>query len=134
MIEEEKKTKNRKNKIKEADKIISEMNDISEEKIEVMRTKLEKCTSSVSDININGSHRLHAREEGLLLLAEMTSILDKGTEKLKDLYKKIPDEDRNLRIYFDKIYFKVGNQELIRKYDLTKQHINRIIKEIRKNL
>jgi len=110
------------------------MNNTSEEKVEMMRTKLEKCTSSVSDINVSGSHRLHAREEGLLLLAEMTSILDKGAEKLKDLYKKIPKEDRNLRIYFDKVYFKLSNKQLENKYGIGKRRINKIIEEIKEIL
>ena len=40
--------------IKEADKIIDEMNGATYEKAEMLRTKLEKCTSSFSDMRVDG--------------------------------------------------------------------------------
>ncbi len=120
--------------IKEADKIIEELDNVTYEKVEMIRTKLEKCTSSFSDIRVQGHGSGKAREDALLMLAEMTSILDKGMNELKNLYKRIPKEDRNLRIYFDKVYFRMSNKDLIIKYDLTKQQINRIIKKIKESM
>ena len=117
--------------IKEADKIIEEMNNINSESIEILRTKLEKCTSSVTDISVQGGRRLHTREEALLLLADMTSTVDKANELLYKLYNKIPLEKRNLRIYFDKVYFKMNNAQLQLKYGLTKSQINKIIKKVK---
>lgn len=118
--------------IKEADKIIEELNNINTEQVEMLRTKLTNCTSSVSDVSVQSSHKSHSREDALLLLAEMTSTLDKANELLYKLYNKIPLEKRNLRIYFDKVYFKMNNAQLQLKYGLTKQQINRIIKKIKK--
>ena len=118
--------------LKEADKIIDEMNGITDEAVEVLRTKLEKTTSNISEISVQGSHKMHSREDALLLLAEMTSMLDKTKEGLKNIYKRIPKEDRNLRIYFDKVYFKMGNAKLELKYGISKSQINKIIKKIKK--
>ena len=117
--------------IKKADEIISEMNNLTYEKAEMLRTNLEKCTSSVTDISVQGSHRLHTREEALLMLAEMTSALDKANEMLHKIYSSI--EDRDLKIYFDKVYFKMNNAQLELKYDIGKRQIQRIIKKIEKN-
>ena len=117
--------------IKKADEIISEMNNLTYEKAEMLRTNLEKCTSSVTDISVQGSHRLHTREDALLLLAEMTSMLDDAKNKLYKIYKNI--DDRDLRIYFDKVYFKLNNAQLQLKYNLTKSQINRIVKKVKEN-
>ena len=48
--------------IKEADKIIDEMNGATYEKAEMLRTKLEKCTSSFSDMRVDGSSKIHNRD------------------------------------------------------------------------
>lgn len=119
--------------LKEADEIIDEINGITDEAVEMLRTKLEKTTSSISDISVQGSHKMHSREDALLLLAEMTSMLDEAKEGLKGIYKRIPKEDRNLKIYFDKVYFKMNNAQLELKYGISKRQVNRIIKEIEKN-
>ena len=116
--------------IKEADKIIDELNNINAEQVETLRTKLEKCTSSVTDISVQGGRRLHSREDALLLLAEMDLMVDNSKEKIDDIYKKI--KDRNLKIYFDKVYYKMNNAKLQLKYGLTKSQINKIIKKIKK--
>lgn len=116
--------------IKEADKIIDEMNNVTYEKAEMLRTKLEKCTSSVTDISVQSSYKTHSREDALLLLAEMSSILDDSTQKLKDIYKKI--DNRDLRIYFDKVYFKLSNAQLELKWGIGKRQINKICKKIEK--
>ena len=117
--------------ITEADKIIDEMNNVTYDKVEMLRTKLEKCTSSVSDVSVQSSHKTHSREDALLLLAEMSSILDDSTQKLKEIYKKI--DNRDLRIYFDKVYFKLSNANLEIKYGLTRRQIQRIIKKVKNN-
>ncbi len=117
--------------IKEADKIIDEIGSVTYEKVEIMRTKLEKCTSSITDVSVQGSHRIHSREDALLLLAEMSQILDESQKKLREIYNKT--EDRNLRIYFDKKYFNLTNRQLEYKYGITKRQINRICKKIEKN-
>lgn len=117
--------------IKEADKLIEEMNNVNAEQVEMLRTKLEKTTSNISEVSVQGSHRLHSREDALLLLAEMTSMLDEANEGLKEIYRRIPRENRNLRIYFDKVYFNLSNAQLELKYGLTKQQINRIVKKIK---
>lgn len=118
--------------IKEADKIIDELNNVDYEKVEMLETKLEKVTSNFSDNRVDGGRRLHSREDALLLYAEMTKQLDDAEYKLKDIYNKIPKENRNLRIYFDKVYFKLSNTKMQLKYGLTKQQINRIIKKIKR--
>ena len=56
--------------IKDADKIINDMNSVTYEKVEMMRTKLEKCTSSITEVSVQGSHKLHSREDALLLLTK----------------------------------------------------------------
>ena len=117
--------------IKEADKIIDELNNINAEQVEMLRTKLEKCTSSVTDISVQGGRRLHSREDALLLLAEMDLMVDNSKEKIDDIYKKI--KDRNLKIYFDKVYYKMNNAQLEAKWGISKRHINRICKKIEKN-
>ena len=115
--------------ITEADKIIDEMNNVTYEKVEMLRAKLEKCTSSISDVSVQSSHKSHSREDALLLLAEMSSILDDSTQKLKEIYKNI--DNRDLRIYFDKVYFKLSNANLETKYGLTRRQIQRIIKKVK---
>lgn len=117
--------------IKEADKIIDELNNVDYEKVEMLETKLEKVTSSFSDNRVDGGRRLHSREDALLLYAELTKQLDDAEYKLKDIYNKIPKENRNLRIYFDKVYFKLGNAKMQLKYNLSKSQINKIIKKIK---
>lgn len=117
--------------IKEADKIIDEMNNVTYEKAEMLRDRLEKCTSFISDISVQGSQKLHSREDIILEYVEMIKTLDNANEKIRDIYKEI--KDRNLRIYFDKVYFKLNNSQLQLKYNLTKSQINKIIKNIRKN-
>lgn len=116
--------------IKEADKIIDELNNINAEQVEMLRTKLEKCTSSVTDISVQGSHRLHSREDALLLLADMTAMLDKADEMLHRIYNKITDRD--LKIYFDKKYFRLSNAQLEEKWGIGKRQINKICKKIEK--
>lgn len=117
--------------IKEADKIIEEMNNINAEQVEMLRTKLEKCTSSVTDISVQGTRRLHAREDALLLLADMTSTKDRADELLHRIYNKITDRD--LRIYFDKKYFRLSNAQLEEKWGIGKRQIQKICKKIEKN-
>lgn len=117
--------------IKEADKIIDELNNVDYEKVEMLETKLEKVTSSFSDNRVDGGRRLHSREDALLLYAELTKQLDDAEYKLKDIYNKIPKENRNLRIYFDKVYFKLSNAKMQLKYNLSKSQINKIIKKIK---
>lgn len=117
--------------IEKADKIINEMNHVTYEKVEMMRTKLEKCTSSMTDISVQGSHRMHSREDALLLLAEMSQILDESQKKLREIYNKA--EDRNLKIYFDKKYFNLTNAQLELKWGIGKRQIQKICKKIEKN-
>lgn len=119
--------------IKEADKIINEMNDVTYDKVEELRTKAEKCTSGISEISVESSHKTHSREDVYVLLAEATSLLSEGQEKLKNLYHKIPIEDRNLKIYFDKKIFHLSNANLQIKWGLSKSQINRICKKIKEN-
>ena len=118
--------------INEADKIIKNMNGVTDEKIEKIRTNVEKITSSLNGVRVMGGRKLNSYEDSLLTLAEMTSIRDNAYNELKKLYKSIPSDNRDLRIYFDKIYFHMNNVQLILKYNLTKQQINRIIKKIKK--
>ena len=67
--------------IKEADKVLKELDGASYKRAEMLRTNLEKCTSSITDVSIQGGSKLHSREDALLLLAEMTSMLDNSKEK-----------------------------------------------------
>lgn len=122
--------------IKEADNVINELNGVTYEKAEMLRARLEKCTSSVSDLQVQSSHKTHSREDALLLLAETTSLLDNAQESLKGIYKRI--EDRDLRIYFDKNYMLNGysanekNRILEEKYGIGKNRINKICRKIEK--
>lgn len=113
--------------IKEADKIINELNDkgFSNEKIEMTRVKLENTVGSISDVVVQGGQRLKSREDALLLLAEMT----KSTDGIKKIYSKIPIENRNLRLYFDKVYFNVSNKALEAKYGIGTRRIQKIVKK-----
>lgn len=117
--------------IKEADEIIDEMNGATYEKAELLRAKLEKCTSSFSEVRVDGGLKLHSREDALLLLASTTAMLDDSQEKLKGIYKRI--ESRDVRIYFDKVFFHMSNTQLEIKYGITKRQINRIVKKVKKN-
>ena len=116
--------------IKEADKVIEEMNNVTYEKAEMLRTKLEKCTSNVSEISVQGGRKLHSREDALLLLAEATKILDDGKKKLKEIYSRL---DRNGKIYFDKKYYHLSNAQLELKWGIGKRQINKICEKIEKN-
>lgn len=115
--------------IKEADKIIDELNGVTCEDVEVIRTKLEKVTSSIANVQVQSSHKSHSREDVLLMLVEMSMLLDKSNKALREIYINI--SDRNLRIYFDKVYFHLTNKQLEIKYGVTKRHINRIIKKLK---
>ena len=115
--------------ITEADKIIDEMNNVTDEKVEMLQTKLEKCTSSISDISVQSSHKSRSREDALLLLAEMTAILDNGKKKLKEVYSRL---DRDEKIYFDKKYYHLTNAQLELKWGIGKRQINKICKKIEK--
>ena len=117
--------------ITEADKIIQEMGEVTNESVELLRVKLENCTSNISEISTQGSINSHSREDALLLLAEMSSILDFSKTALIEIYKTI--KDRNLKIYFEKKYLGFSNAQLERKWGLCKRQINRICKKIEKN-
>lgn len=116
--------------IKEADKIIDELNNVDYEKVEMLETKLEKVTSNFSDNRVDGGRRLHSREDALLLYAEMTKQMGDAEYKLRDIYKSI--KNRDLRIYFDRVYFHLTNANLEIKYGLTRRQIQRIIKKVKK--
>lgn len=116
--------------IKEADKIIDELNNINAEQVEMLRTKLTNCTSNISDISVQGGRKLHTREDALLLLADMTSMLDRVDEMIHRIYNKITDRD--LKIYFDKKYFRLSNAQLETKWGIGKRQINKICKKIEK--
>lgn len=118
--------------ITEADKIIDEMNNATDEQVEMLETQAEKVTSTVSDISVQGSRKTHSREDVYILLAEMRAINKEGKDKLDKIYNSIPLENRDLRIYFDKVYYHMSNTNLELKYGLTKRHINRIVKKVRK--
>lgn len=113
--------------IKEADKIMNELNDegFSNEKIEMTRVKLENTVGSISDVVVQGGQKLKSREDALLLLAEMT----KGSDEIRRIYSKIPRKFRNLRLYFDKVYFNVTNKDLEVKYGIGTRRIQKIVKK-----
>ncbi len=116
--------------ITEADKIIDELNNVSYEKIETLKTKLEKTTSSFSDNRVDGGQKLHSREDALLLYAEMTKQMDDADRKMKNIYKNI--NDRDLKIYFEKRYLHMTNAQLELKWGIGKRQINKICKKIEK--
>lgn len=113
--------------IKEADKIISELNQkgFTPEKIEMTRVKLENTVASISDVVVQGGQKLKSREDALLLLAEMT----KADDEIRKIYSKIPRKFRDLRLYFDKVYFKVANKDLEVKYGIGTRRIQKIVKK-----
>ena len=116
--------------ITEADKIIDELNNVNYEKIEILKTKLEKVTSNFSDNRVDGGQRLHSREDALLLYAEMTKQMDDADRKMKNIYKNI--NDRDLKIYFEKRYLHMTNAQLELKWGIGKRQINKICKKIEK--
>lgn len=116
--------------ITEADKIIDELNNVNYEKIEMLKAKLEKTTSSFSDNRVDGGQRLHSREDALLLYAEMTKQMDDADRKMKNIYKNI--NDRDLKIYFEKRYLHMTNAQLELKWGIGKRQINKICKKIEK--
>ena len=116
--------------ITEADKIIDDLNNVNYEKIEILKTKLEKTTSSFSDNRVDGGQRLHSREDALLLYAEMTKQMDDADRKMKNIYKNI--NDRDLKIYFEKRYLHMTNAQLELKWGIGKRQINKICKKIEK--
>ena len=116
--------------IMEADKIINELNNVNYEKIEMLKTKLEKTTSTLSDNRVDGGQRLHSREDALLLYAEMTKQMDDANKKMKEIYKNI--KDRDLKIYFEKRYLHMTNAQLELKWGIGKRQINKICKKIKK--
>lgn len=117
--------------ITEADKIIDEMNNATDEQVEILETQAEKVTSMVSDISVQGSRKTHSREDVYILLAEMRAINKEGKDKLDKIYNSIPSENRDLRIYFDKVYYHMSNTNLEIKYGLTGRQIQRIIKKVK---
>lgn len=119
--------------ITEADKIIDEMNNATDEQVEMLETQAEKVTSTVSDISVQGSRKTHSREDIYILLAEMRAINKEGKDKLDKIYNSIPLENRDLRIYFDKVYYHMSNTNLELKYGLTRRQIQRIIKKVKNN-
>ncbi len=121
--------------IKEADRLINEIDKNNEERIERLYTRLTKTTSNISKDVVQSSPKAHSREEALLLLAEMTKEYSEARKKLKELYNKT--EDRDLKIYLDKYYLLSGsayeiNRALEIKYGLTKRQIQRICKKVEK--
>lgn len=116
--------------ITEADKIIDDLNNVNYEKIEILKTKLEKTTSSFSDNRVDGGQRLHSREDALLLYAEMTKQMDDADRRMKSIYKNI--NDRDLKIYFEKRYLHMTNAQLELKWGIGKRQINKICKKIEK--
>lgn len=125
--------------INEAEGIIKNMNGVTDEKIEKIRTSVEKTTSSLNGVRVMGGRKLNSYEDSLLTLAEMTSIRDNAYNELRELYKRIPSENRDLRIYFEKKYLLIGytaqekNVILETKYGIGKNRINKICKKIEKN-
>ncbi len=79
-----------------------------------------------------GGRKLNSYENSLLTLAEMTSIRDNARNELKELYNRIPDENRDLKIYFDKVYFYMSNAKLELKYGIGRRQIQKIIKKVKK--
>ena len=116
--------------ITEADKIIDELNNVNYEKIEMLKAKLEKTTSSFSDNRVDGGQRLHSREDALLLYAEMTKKMDDADRRMKNIYKNI--NDRDLKIYFEKRYLHMTNAQLELKWGIGKRQINKICKKVEK--
>lgn len=121
-------------RIKEADKIINELNDkgFSNEKIEMTRVKLENTVGSISDVVVQGGQKLKSREDALLLLAEMTKNVDDSEKQLKNIYKNL--KERNAKIYFEKKYLHMTNAQLEVKWGIGKRQINKICKKIKKNI
>ena len=119
--------------IKEADRLINEIDKNNVERIEGLYTKLTKTTTNINKDVVQSTPKTHSREDALLLLAEMTKEYSEAKKKLRELYNNT--EDRDLKIYLDKYYLLSGsayevNRALEIKYGLTKRQINRICKSI----
>ncbi len=122
--------------IKEADKLINEIDKNNVERIESLYTQLTGTTSKVKDITIQSTPKIHSREDALLLLAEMTKDYSEANDKLRKLYHSI--EDRDLKIYIEKNYLMNGysaqerNRILEVKWGIGKNRINKICRKIEK--
>jgi len=122
--------------IKEADKLINEIDKNDAERIETLYTKLTGTTSTIKDITVQSTPKIHSREDALLLLAEMTRDYSNAKKGLQELYNSI--EDRDLKIYIEKKYLMSGytaqekNRRLEIKWGIGKNRINKICKKIEK--
>lgn len=116
--------------IEEVENILNEYNNVDVDKIEHLYTIATKTTSAAKDISVQSTPNTHSKEEVLLLLAQISKDYDECQAKIKEIYSKL--EDRDLRIYFDKVYFHISNTNLEIKYGLTRRQIQRIVKKIEK--
>lgn len=117
--------------IKEADKLIDEINNTNWEKAHMLYAKATRVTSSFKRDNVQSSVPIHSREDVLLELAEITRNYELTKKKIKELYNRL--EDRNLKIYFDRKFFHLSLNDLELKYGIGKRQIQRIIKKIEEN-
>lgn len=129
-----------KNIVDKAERELDKLNGTTNEKVELLRTRVEKVTASYGD-NIANSSQMHSREDALLLLAEMSKSISNCSEMLKTLYNNIPAESKEFKIYFYKKYILRNivdkhekNVILTNKFNLTKQRINQIVKKVEKKL
>lgn len=117
------------NEIKEADKIIEQINKIDLEKIVDLRAQAEKTTSSFSDIRVQG-HSTNKKEDIYLELAELTKQVDKAL-KMLDKYSN-ETNDKSLKIYVDRKIRHLSWNAMEYKYGIGRRQMQRIIKKIRK--
>ncbi|WP_288910789.1 hypothetical protein [uncultured Thomasclavelia sp.] len=133
--------------MKEADKLIDELDEImkthpSTEKVEKLRCNAERVTSQINDISTQSVFHGNSKEDVLVLLAQAEHDLDKLNKLYKDLREPRNLEERNAKIFLEKkyIYKNKGyldfetNDILKMKYDMTKQGINKVVREISKKI
>lgn len=133
--------------IKEADKLIEELDEIvkahpSAEKVEKLRCNAERVTSEIKDISTQSSFSGNSKEDVLVLLTQAENDLEKLNKLYKDLREPQNQKERNVKIFLEKkyIYKNKGyldfetNDILKIKYDLTKRQINKIVKKIQEKI
>jgi len=134
--------------IKEADKLIEELDSIMEEhnpnheKVHNLFTKATKTTSKIKDVSVQYIPSKNSKEDLWLKFVQATM----DFKKLEEFYNKLSytrnKGERDIKVFLDKreILPKKGynnaeiNEIITIKTGLTKRQINKVVKKIKEKL
>ena len=132
----------------ETDKLIDELEEIlrehnpNVEKTETLWNRATKQTSQPKEVSVQSTPSSNSTQTLWNEFVQATIDLD----RIKEFYKKVKEpnnrNERDIRIYLDKKFILKSkgykndeiNHILAIKNDLSKQHINRVVKEIDEKL